>query len=61
MDEESFQACKVGSPKDKGINSVQLKCDDPTKLRYFVLVFQSVSAVNPLSFQPGTEHYFIGK
>jgi len=59
VDKESFQACKVGSPKENEINFVWLSCDNPSVLRFDVLVFQSFSAHSKLSFPPGTVHYFI--
>lgn len=59
VDEQSFQTCTVGRRKEKGINSLLLECKNPKSLNYHELVFQPFSAVTPLSFQPGSEHYFI--
>ena len=61
VDKESFQACKVGSPKDNEINGIWLSCDNPSVLNFDVLVFQTFSAHSKLSFPPGTMHYFVGK
>ena len=61
VDKESFQACKVGSPKAKGINQKWLNCNNPSVLKYDSVVFAPFSASSDLSFPPGTEHYFIGK
>lgn len=60
VDKESFQACKVGSPKAKGINQKLLNCDNPSVLKYDLVVFAPISASSDLVFLPGTEHYFIG-
>lgn len=59
VDKESFEACKVGSPKDKAINSRLLECDKPTELKFEKLVFQPFSPSSQMSFPPGTKHYFI--
>lgn len=61
VDEESFQACKVGSPKGKGINQKWLNCDTPSVLKFDWLAFAPFNAMNDLSLKPGTEHHFIGK
>lgn len=61
VDKESFQACKVGSPKGKGINQKWLNCDTPPVLKYDWLAFVPFNPANDLSLHPGTEHHFIGK
>lgn len=62
VDKESFETCKVGSPKDKAINSRLLQCNKPTDLKFERLVFLPFSSLSSqLSFPPGTKHYFIGK
>ena len=59
VDKQSFLDCKVGK-REGNINAVWLLCDTPDKLKFDTLVFQRFSP-DSLVFQPGSEHYFIGK
>ena len=59
VDKQSFNDCKVGK-REGNMNDVWLSCDTPEKLKFDTLVFQKFSP-DSLAFQPGTEHYFIGK
>ena len=59
VDKQSFLDCKVGNRKGN-VNAVWLLCDTPDELKFDTMVFQRYSP-DSLVFQPGSEHYFIGK
>ena len=61
VDRGSFYTCRVGIPKNQGVNKRWMNCDTPSALKYGWLSFTSLNAENDFSFVAGTEHYFIGE
>ena len=60
VDKQAYDTCAVNTSKHG--NKILMKCDTPLQLRFFGIVFQSVSALpDGLVFEPGKEYFFIGK
>ena len=57
VDKTSYHSCNVS--KSIASNKILLKCDDPARLKFERMSFQSFSADSDLKFVPGKTYYFI--
>jgi hypothetical protein len=60
VDKKSFDSCEVNTSIPS--NQLLLKCNEPLKLKYYLLVFLDFSpSVQWLEFERGKDYYFICK
>ena len=60
VNKQAYDACAVDPSNHT--NRMLMRCDTPTMLKFYTIVFQRYSAEGPngLEFEPGKQYYFIG-
>ena len=63
VDKHEYDTCTVNTSVASFSHNKLLNCNNPLKLKYYLMVFRSYSPPGGIymAFVPGTKYYFIGK